>query len=101
MLGTAADRLHGSPHIAIARNQVPARLNEITCFDLAAKIKRLRSTGVTIRQHPCPHNISITLHHSMSATEFPRFLGIKRSVNTAENYVSATFSCQLPNFISA
>src|SRR5215472_568292 len=101
MFGASADGLHRSPHVAIARNQVPARLNKIAGFDLTAAVERLRSPGATIPQHLCPDNVSIAFHDGMGAAKFPRFFGKKSGVNSAENHISATLSRQLSNFVSA
>src|SRR3954466_9733388 len=101
MLGTAAHGLHGSPHVAFAWDQVPARRQELRSLNPASFVERLGSAAGAVRQHLRPHHISVSLDYPMGTTQFLRLEGIEGGVNASENHVCATITSQLSNLVSA
>ena len=101
MLGTAPNRLHRGPHIALARHQVPARGQERVGFNAAAFVDRQRRSVGAIRQCPGPDHISIALDYRMSASQFVGLIGVEGGVNSSEHHVGAAFAGQFPDFVAA
>ena len=92
MLRTTADGLHGSPHVFVARSQVPARRQELVAGDSATVIDSLSGSGEQIRDHFPPDHIPVALHDGVGAAKFHGFIGIQGGVDAAIHHVSAAFA---------
>jgi hypothetical protein len=100
MLGATAHRLHRGPHVAVARNQIPACGDEIAGFDLASDVDRLRNSLAAIGQNSCPRQVTVAFHHRMRPTQIKRLLGIERRVNSAEDYIRPPAARHLANLVT-
>ena len=74
--------------------------DKIAGFDLAADIDRLGNALAAVGQYPGPSDIAIPFHHCVGPAQLVRLLGIKRGVNSAENYVGAPLARNLSNLVS-
>src|SRR2546423_13163688 len=99
MLGAAPNGLHGSPHVTLARYQIPAGRQELGCFNAAAFIDSQRRSLHTIRQHLCPDDVAVTFYDGVSAAQLMSFVRIESGVNSSENYVRASIPCHFPDFV--
>ena len=59
MLGAAADGLHGSPHVAVFRQQIPARRFELVRLDSSAFVYLLSRADGMIPERLSPGHVSI------------------------------------------
>jgi hypothetical protein len=101
MLGTSANRLHRSPHIEIAGNQIPAGSHEIAGFDLTADVDRFGNSLAAIGERFSPRNVTVPFYDRMRASQFERFFGIKSSVNSTKNYIGTAAARHLANLVAA
>ena len=101
MFRTAADGLHRSPHIVVARHQIPARRQEIRGLHTAAQVIGLGSALAAIRQRGRPDNVTVSIHYRMRAPKTMGFFRVQRGVNSAEDYIGAALPRHFANLISA
>src|SRR4051812_42778080 len=101
MLRTAAHRLHRSPHVLLARDQVPTRGREVVGIDAAAHIDFLRHAFDAVGDGVPPHYVTIAGDDGVRAAEFVRLIGIERRVDAAEDYVSPALASHLAHFVPA
>ena len=101
MLRTSPHRLHRGPHVAIARNQVPACLNKIAGFNLSTQVDRLWISVAAILQRFRPHLVPITFNYGVCAAKFDGFLRVESGVNAAKDHIRAALTSYFANFISA
>src|SRR5579872_1908232 len=100
MLGTAPHRLYRSPHVALARHQVPARGQKLRGLDAAPFVDRLWNTIAAIGQDSGPHYVPVAFDHSVRAAEFMGFRRVQGGVNAAEYDVSAAFPGYFSDFVT-
>ena len=101
MLGTAADGLDRSPHVAFRGIRSQRAGKNSGSFNPAAFINRQRSSLGAIRQYLRPHHVSVALDHRVRATQFMGFVRIEGGVNSSKHHVRAASPCQGPNFVAA
>jgi hypothetical protein len=101
MLGAPTDRLHGCPHIAVARSEVPPGGQKPVRGNAASFVNTLRGSVDAICQHHFPDVIAVSLNHRMCAAEFVSLLRIKRGVDAAVNYPDSPLARQPSNFEAA
>ena len=99
MLRATTNGLYGGPHVALARDQVPARMQKLRGFDPASFVDRLESAMGTVREHLRPHYISVAFDNCVGTTQFLRFKGIESRVDASENHVCATITSDSPNLV--
>src|SRR5712692_2767580 len=100
VLGTSTHGLNRSPHVAVARHQLPTCREELVGFDAPSFVDLLQESIRAIAQNPCPNDVSIPLYHRMSASELKRFLRVEAGVNAAEDYMRSALSGHAPYFVA-
>ena len=90
VLRTPADGLHRRPHVAPARQQIPAAGQERLAADAPAVVARSRCAGSAVLQRHRPGLLAVTSHDGVRTTKFARFVGIERRVDPAIHNVGAS-----------
>ena len=85
MLGAPADGLHGSPHVAALRQQLPARRHEAVGIDASALIGLLQRSAARVIEDLSPDEIAIAANDRVSGPELPGLGWIQRRVDAAEH----------------
>ncbi len=85
MLWAAADRLHRSPHIFVARHQIPARGQKLPSLDPAALIDLAQPPGKTVPHGISPGDIPVTLDHGVCLAQLEDLLREQRGMDAAIN----------------
>ena len=89
MLGAAANRLHGRPHVTALRQQVPPAREEGISIHTPAVVARLRMTGHAVAQHHRPAEFAVTRHDGVSGTKVTSFVRIEGRVNASVHHIRA------------
>jgi hypothetical protein len=100
MLGTAPNRLHGGPHVAILGQQIPSRGGKILGLNPAALINLAGRLVQAIFQRFNPDEIAIAFDDRVCSAKFQSLAGIKRGVNAAENDERATGAGDPADFVT-
>jgi hypothetical protein len=88
-------------HVALPRHQVPPRRQELRGFDAAALVHCLWSLARAIRQHLCPHDISVSFNHGVGAAKLMRFVWVEGCVNASEHHLGAAVARHSANFVAS
>ena len=101
VLGTAAHRLHRSPHVPFTLQEIPAGRQELIAPNTATLINTFRLAVCTVLDNARPNQIAVAANNRVSAANFMSFIRKKRGVNPSKNdprTASARFS---PNFVAS
>ena len=101
VLRAAAHGLHRSPHVSIARQQIPACPHERVASDTSALVLRQRRAARAIGEHRRPDQIPIAADDRVRLAMLPGFVRVERGVNPAEHHVSAAGSNETAQLIAA
>src|SRR6185295_2367221 len=85
VLRATANRLHGSPHVAIGGQQVPPSGRERLAFDATAFVLGLEMSGFTISQHAGPDDVAVSGHDGIGGTALTHFVREERGVDAAKH----------------
>ena len=99
MLGASAHGLDRSPHVAVARHQVPPCRQELVALDVPPVIEALGSPVAAIGQHLRPNHVSIALHGCMRAPQFVCLFRVETGVNTTEDHRGTALARHPPHFV--
>ena len=100
--GQPAHRLHGRPHVAIGRQQIPARLEHRAALDATAFVDRaagFRRVHALIDERP--DAIAVTLDDRVRPAELQRLIRIKRRVDAAVDNLRAALARQAADLVAA
>ena len=101
VLGAAADGLDRRPHVAVGRQQVPPRLQELSGLDAAAFVDALLGAGEAIVDDAPPHPVAVSLHHRMRAAELVRLVRVERGVDPSVDHFCAGGVGGASDFVSS
>ena len=85
MLRTAANRLHGTPHVPAFRQQLPPRGHEAIGIDTSTLIDRLQRSVHRVIENERPDHVAVATNDRMRASELPRLVRIQRGVDPSEH----------------
>src|SRR5688500_12923068 len=87
VLGTPAHRLDGGPHVAIRRDEIPSRGQELVALDPATLIEGLGPPIRAVGRDPAPDDVPIALDDRVRAAELVRLLRVEGGVDPSEDDV--------------
>jgi hypothetical protein len=98
---TASNGLHRRPHVPVALDQVPARLDHLVPGHASGGVLRLwRLTGA-VGEHLRPDDVAVAGDDRMGGANLVRFVGEQRSVYPAVDDPRAARARRLPHLVSA
>ena len=101
VFGASAHGLHGGPHIAVRRKEVPAGLLEVLRFHFAAVVNAFRLAGRAVSEHAVPNQVAVALNHRMGTTVHKRFFRIEGGMDSAEHHPGAALAYGAAHLVSA
>ena len=100
MLRATPNRLHGGPHVAILRQQIPAGLAEVVPRDPARLVDALLDSGDTVVNHRTEGVVAVTPDHGVGATEIVRLVWEERCVDAAEYDLGPALTRGAPHLVA-
>src|SRR4051812_3701611 len=100
MFGTSSGCLHGAPHVAIARHQVPARLAEARGVHTSCFIDLLVQSVDDVVEHTWPRLVAVAAYDSVCSSEFTGFFREESGVDAAVDDIGATRTRSFSNLIA-
>ena len=83
VLRAAAHGLHRCPHVAIGRQQIPARLQEMLGVDFSALVHLVEIAVEAAFDGLAPREVAIALDDGVAAAEVQGFVRVQRGVDAA------------------
>jgi hypothetical protein len=99
VLRTAANRLNRRPHVAIGREQIPARLQEPRRVNFPAFVDFAHFSVDAAFDRLAPCDVSVAFDHGVAAAEVKRLVGIQRGVNPAIHDLGPLLSRKLADLV--
>ena len=102
MFGAAANGLYGSPHVLVARHEIPTGGEEVCAADAAAFVDFLgRSAGHAVGDDFAPGDVAVAFDYGVGVALFKSFFGEEGGVNAAIDDPSSTFAGDAADFVAA